>query len=331
MLRKTFYAKTAAAVLFGTLTVGTLQVQAQQLTYPTRNITVVIPKNPGGGTDTSTRLTLEYAKKYLPQGIIFVPENKPSGNGVTGLVEVAGAKPDGHTLVMTTVELAMFPHQGKSPVTYENFTALYAPIADPCALVVRADSPYKTLKDFIAAAKEQPGKIQVANSGTGAIYDLATINIEQQLGVKVKHIPYNEGIGPAIAALVGGHVDAVITTPGTAKAQVDAGVLSVIGVMDSKRFELFPDAPTFKEALGTDTVTEMRAWAALAGPAKLPDNVRNELVAMFTAVAADPEFQEAMKKQGIMPGAILGDDAANMLKQDHELYAKLIAEAQKAK
>lgn len=317
--------KAIALVLSGLVALSAGTAVAQQITYATKNITVVIPKNPGGGTDTSARLTIEYAKPFLPAGVIFVPENKPAGNGVTGLVEVAKAKPDGQTLVMTTVELAMFPHQNKSPVTYKDFTPLVAPIADPCAIVVRADSPYKTLHDLIAAAKAQPGKIQVANSGAGAIYDLATINLEKKLDLKFKHIPFNEGIGPAIAALVGGHVDAVITTPGTAKSQVEAGALKILGVMDEKRFPLFPDVPTFDEALGTKLDIKMRAWAALAAPAGLPAAQKEQLVAAFKAVVANPQFKEAMRKQGIEPGTLVGDDVAKMMQEDHDLYKDLIA------
>lgn len=299
---------------------------AQTLTYPKKNIEVLIPKNPGGGTDTSARTILEYAKTYLPKGVIFIPTNKPAGNGITALIEAANAKPDGYTLVMTTVELAMFPHQGKSPVTYENFTPIVATIADPSSFIVRADSPYKTLKDFIDAAKANPGKLTVANSGIGAIYHLAALKMENTFGIKVKHVPYNEGIGPAIAALVGGHVDAVISTPGTAKSQVDAGVLKILGIMDTQRFSLTPDVPTFKEALGLDFDFNVRAWAVLCGPAKLPQSTTDQLVAAFGAVVRNPEYQAAMRKQGIEPVVILGNDAYEMMKADHEAYKTLIAE-----
>lgn len=305
------------------------QAGAQTLTYPTKNIDVVIPKNPGGGTDTSARTLIEYAKKNLPKGIMFVPENKPAGNGIAGLIEVAKAKPDGYKLVMTTVELAMFPHEGKSPVTYADFTPIVTPIADPCSLVVKADAPYKTLKEFLDAAKAAPGKIKVGNSGVGAIYHLAAINIEKKLDVKFNNIPYNEGTGPSIAALVGGHIDAVITTPGSVKSQVDAGALRILGVMDSQRFELFPDVPTFKEALGQDLGLKMRAWAVLAAPAKLPQKIADELVTAFGATVNSPEYKAAMKKQGIMPVVILGKDAELMMREDHETYKALIAESKK--
>ncbi len=198
-------------------------VQAEQtLTYPKKNIEVVIPKNPGGGTDTSARTVIEFARDKMPKGTMMVPVNKPAGNGITGLLEVAKARPDGYKLVMTTVELAMFPHQGKSPVTYKDFTPIVTTIADPVSLVVNAKSSYNTLQEFIDAAKKEPGKIKVGNSGNGAIYHLAAINIEKITGVKFNNIPYNEGTGPSIAALVGEHIDAVLTTPGSVKSQVDA-------------------------------------------------------------------------------------------------------------
>ncbi|RPH28534.1 tripartite tricarboxylate transporter substrate binding protein [Buttiauxella warmboldiae] len=299
------------------------------LTYPKKNIDVVIPKNPGGGTDTSARTVIEFARDRMPSGTMLVPVNKPAGNGITGLLEVAKARPDGYKLVMTTVELAMFPHQGKSPVTYKDFTPIVTTIADPVAVVVNAKSPYNTLQEFIDAAKANPGKIKVGNSGMGAIYDLATINIEKITGTKFNRIPYNEGTGPSIAALVGEHIDAVLTTPGSVKSQADAGILKVLGVMDEQRFPLFPDVPTFKEALNLDVNVKMRAWAVLATTAKVDDSIKKQLVDTFTAVVKTPAYQEALKKQGIMPVVITGDDAYEMMKDDHELYGKLIAETKK--
>ncbi|WP_121576314.1 tripartite tricarboxylate transporter substrate binding protein [Brenneria alni] len=301
----------------------------QTISYAKKNIEVVIPKNPGGGTDTSVRTLIEYAKDRLPKGVIFVPVNKPAGNGITGLIEVARAKPDGYKLVMTTVELAMFPYQNKSPVTYKDFTPLVTTIADPVAIVVKADSGYNTLEAFIDAAKQQPGKFKVGNSGMGAIYHLAAVNVEKNTGAKFNHIPYNEGTGPSIAALVGGHIDAVFTTPGSVKSQVDAGILSVLAVMDEKRFELFPDVPTVKEALNLDFNVKMRAWAVLATTAKVPPEVTDQLVKAFTDVINDPAYQDAVKKQGIMPVSIVGQNAYKMMQEDDEMYKQLIADTLK--
>ena len=305
------------------------QALAQNITYPTKNIEVVIPKGAGGPTDIATRVLIEHAKDKMPKGLIFVPDNKPAGNGVTGLLDVAKSKPDGMKLVMTTVELAMFPHEGKSPLTYADFTPIVAGVADPVILVVKADSPYKNLKDFIEGAKGQPGKIQVGNSGMGAVFHLGALNIERKLGVKFRHIPFSEGASASVASLVGGHIDAIMTGPGAAKSQVDAGALRILGVMDTKRFELFPEVPTFKEALGQDLGLHMRAWAVLAGPANLPENITKELTAAFGAVVKSADYKAAIKKMGIMPVEIVGADAAAMLKEDHETYKVLIEESKK--
>ena len=305
------------------------QALAQNITYPTKNIEVVIPKGAGGPTDTATRTLIEFAKNKMPKGVIFVPDNKPAGNGVAGLLDVAKSKPDGYKLVMTTVELAMFPHEGKSPVTYADFTPIVAGVADPVVLVVKADSPYKNLKDFVEGAKAKPGKIQMGNSGMGAVYHLAALNMERKLGVKFNHVPFTEGASATVASLVGGHIDAIITGPSAAKSQVDAGALKILGVMDTKRFELFPEVPTFQEALGQDLGLHMRAWAVLAGPAKLPENITRELTTAFGDVVKSAEYQAAIKKMGIMPVVIVGKDAATMMKEDHDTYKVLIEESKK--
>ncbi|MGC6389928.1 tripartite tricarboxylate transporter substrate binding protein [Ewingella sp. S1.OA.A_B6] len=317
--------KNLLCALFMMLPFASVQAE-QMLTYPKKNIEVVIPKNPGGGTDTSARTIIEFARDKMPKGTMMIPVNKPAGNGITGLLEVAKARPDGYKLVMTTVELAMFPHEGKSPVTYKDFTPIATTIADPVSLVVNAKSPYNTLQEFIDAAKKEPGKLKVGNSGNGAIYYFAAVNIEKITGTKFNNIPYNEGTGPSIAALVGEHIDAVLTTPGSVKSQVDAGILKVLGVMDDKRFPLFPNVPTFKEALNLNINVKMRAWAVLATTAKVSDDVKQQLVDAFSEVVKTPAYQEALKKQGIMPAVITGNDAYTMMKEDDEMYGKLIAE-----
>ncbi len=290
--------------------------------YPQRNITVLIPKAPGGGTDASARGILEYAKEYLPSGISFIPTNKPAGAGVACMVEGAKANPDGYTLTMLVVEAVMLPHLGRMSTTNEDYRAICTPIADPVALIVRADAPYKTIDEFITYAKENPGKLQVANSGVGSILHLAAVNVEQKTGVKFKHIPYTEGSGPIVAALVGGHVDATFSTPGVAKAQVDAGQLRILGVMDTQRFALFPDVPTFKEAYGVEFT--MRAWAVLVAPKGTPDAIINDLVKAFQTGMQKPEYKKYMENQGIVPVEILGADADKMMADDYQTYGELL-------
>lgn len=142
--------------------------------YPSKDITVIIPKNPGGGTDVSTRGLVQYMQNHL-EGSNFVPTNKPDGGGVTGMVETANAKADGYTLGAVTIELAMFPHQDKCDVTYENYAPICAQIAAPAALIVAGDAPYNSLDEFVSYCKENPGTVQMGNSGMGAIWHVATV------------------------------------------------------------------------------------------------------------------------------------------------------------
>lgn len=121
----------------------------------------------------------------------------------------------------------------------------------------------------------------------------------------------------------------MLTTPGAVKSQVDAGILKVLAVMDEKRFELVPDVPTIKEALGLDVNVKMRAWAVLATTAKVPPEVAEQLVKAFTEVVNTPAYQDAVRKQGIMPVTIVGQDAYNMMREDDELYKQLIADTLK--
>ncbi|MFU0833218.1 MAG: Tripartite tricarboxylate transporter substrate binding protein [Oscillospiraceae bacterium] len=296
--------------------------------YPTAgDVTVIIPKGAGGGTDISTRGMLQYMKKYA-EGINFVPTNKPDGGGVTGMVETAQAEPDGYTLGAVTVELAMFPHQGKSSVTYEDFAPIAAEIAAPAALIVRQDAPYNTLEEFVEYCKARPNEIQMGNSGAGAIWDIATTQFEEEFDVQVKHIPYPNGTADIIAALTGGHIDATLADPSGVKSQYDAGTIKILGVMADTRSKLYPDIPTFKE-LGHDLT--IRAWAALVAPKDTPEEILEYLRDAAKKTVEDPEYQEYLMKQGIDPVEIIGDDCYQMMKEDDAMYAKALSETDTSK
>lgn len=254
--------KMAALVLAGAMAVTTMTgcgSAGGSDKYPSKDISVIIPKAAGGGTDTAARGLIQYMKENL-EGANFVATNKPDGGGVTGMVETSAAKADGYTLGMVTVELAMFPWQDKCQVTPEDYAAICAPIAAPAALIVPADAPYDSVDDFVAYCKENPGKVQVGNSGMGAIWHVAAVSFEKEFDVELKHIPYPNGSADIAAALTGGHIDATIADPSSYKSQVDAGEMKILGIMSEERSSIYPDVPTFKE-MGHDMV--IRAWQAL--------------------------------------------------------------------
>ncbi len=289
--------------------------------YPTAgDVKVIIPKGAGGGTDTSARGMLQFLGKKI-EGVSFVPVNKPDGGGVTGMVETAHAKPDGYTLGMVTVELAMFPHQGKSPVTFADYAPIAAPIAAPAALIVPADAPYSTLDEFAAYCEANPGKVQVGNSGMGAIWHIAAMKFEEEFGVKVKHVPYPNGTADIVAALLGGHIDATFADPSGIKGQYEAGQVKIIASMAGQRSNIFPDVPTFKE-LGHDLT--IRAWAALVAPKDTPADVLKILRDAATECYNDPAYIDYFVKQGIDPTNIVGDECFKMMEQDHKLYEVML-------
>ena len=319
MIKKTLI---AAVVILTILSTSMLFASGQSdKPYPQgKDVKVIIPKGAGGGTDTSARGMLQFLGKNI-EGINFVPVNKPDGGGVTGMVETANADADGYTLGMVTVELAMFPHQGKSPVTYEDFAPIAAPIAAPAALIVPADAPYDTLDEFVAYCKENSGKLQVGNSGMGAIWHIAAMKFEEEFDVKVKHVPYPNGTADIVAALLGGHIDATFADPSGVKGQYEAGQVKIIATMSAERSNLYPDVPTFKE-LGHDLT--IRAWAALVAPKDTPADVLQILRDAADAIYDDPEYIQYFVKQGIDPTHIVGDDCYEMMKQDHELYEQML-------
>ncbi len=284
------------------------------------DINVIIPKAPGGGTDVSARGLLQFLEKQLP-GSKFVAINKPDGGGVTGMVETARAKADGHTLGMVTVELAMFPHQGKCKNTYADYVSICAPIAAPAALIVAKDAPYDSLAEFVAYAKANPGKVQMGNSGTGAIWHIAALNFEEEFGVQFKHVPYPKGTADIAAALAGKHIQATLSDPSVFKSQVDAGNLKILAVMAATRSNIYPDVPTFKE-LGHDMT--VRAWATLVAPKDTPKEKLDVLRAAAKKACESQEFKDYFMKQGIDPTAIIGDDADKMMAQDHAMYGKFL-------
>lgn len=295
---------------------------AQTVDYPTKDITVIIPKNPGGGTDVSTRGLIQYMKNYV-DGSNFVPTNKPDGGGVTGMVETANAKADGYTLGAVTVELAMFPHQGKCTVTYEDFAPICAQIAAPAALIVPADAPYNSLQEFVDYCKENPGTVQMGNSGMGAIWHVATVQMEKEFGIEVKHIPYPNGTADIAAALTGGHIDGTLADPSSFVSQVQAGTLKILAIMADERSVMFPDVPTFKE-LGYDMT--IRSWACVVAPKDTPEEILTILRDAAEKTCADPEYQEYLMNQGIDPVSIIGDDCYQMMKEDHEMFGEVLAE-----
>ncbi len=287
--------------------------------FPEKDLTIIVPKLPGGGTDITTRALIQYAKHYTDHNIIAV--NKPGAGGVTGMVQAASARPDGYTLVMTTVELDILPHLGRSPIDYKVFKYIVAPISEPAGLIVSKNSPFKSVQDFVNYAKAHPGELRVGNSGVASIWHLASLAIKKEFGINFIDVPYSGGSAQAVAALVGQHLDAITVGPGNASSQIKSGELKLLGIMSAKRSTLFPNVPTFKE-LGSNIV--VRAWAALAAPSKVPQARFEILSDIFTKAMNNPDFAHLMNNQGIEVNRMGTREVNQMIRQDNGYYKKLL-------
>ena len=300
-----------AVVLFATLGVPALAA------YPERDITVIVHAAAGGASDFVARTMAQYAGPIL--GVRLNVVNRTGGGGAVGLTALMTSPPDGYTVGYVPVELAMLKHLGYAQIDPANFDLIMRVNVVPAALTVRANSPYKTAFDFIQAAKARPGSLSVGNSGPGAIWHLAAAALEDAAGIRLKHIPF-DGAAPAVAALLGGNVDAVTVSPAEVLPHVQAGTLRILAVMDRTRSSLVPDVPTFKE-LGIDL--EVTAWGGFAVPKGTPETIRVAIHNAFKQAYDSPEFQDAFAKRGVLPGYMPPDEFRRFVDSQTELFGRL--------
>lgn len=290
--------------------------------FPIKPITLIVPYAAGGGTDITARSLAKATEKFLRQPIVVV--NRTGGGGSVGLMEGANAKGDGYTVTFLPAELTTLPHLGLLPITYEEFKPIAQTNFDPSAITVRAESPFKTVNEFLDYAKAHPGELKMGNAGTGSIWHLAAVTLERGTGVKFAHIPF-EGAGPAVSALMSGFVDAVPVSPAEVKKYVDEGKLRTLAINADKRSEALPGVPTLEEQTGI-YVDFTSTWRGLAVPTDTPDEIAELLTNAFIKGTEDEEFRTSMKMNGL--GLLVKDGKAfaKQLKESHDLFAKMIPE-----
>ena len=266
--------------------------------YPTKPITMIVPFPPGGVADIVGRPLAAAMEKTLKQPVIVV--NRAGAGGAVGMTAAAKSAPDGYTVLTTLSSISIFPVSdplnGK-PAPYElsDFAPIALLTADPTILVVRADGPYKTIKEFIAYAKANPGKINYSSSGVYGTLHVAMEMFANAAGIELFHVPYQGG-GPALQALLGGQVQALASGPSPAAAQMKAGKVLALAGWGDRRVSVLPEVPTFKE-LGFKDV-EFYIWSGLVVPAGTPQAAQRKLREAVRAAVKDDTFAGAMTKVG---------------------------------
>jgi tripartite-type tricarboxylate transporter receptor subunit TctC len=273
--------------------------------YPERPITVIVPWGAGGGTDATGRMIAKLMQDEL--GVPVNVVNRTGGSGVVGHQAIASAKPDGYTIGIVTVEIAMMHWVGLTELSYRDYTPIALYNADPAGVSVNIDAPYNNVADLLAAVRAAPGALKGSGSGQGGIWHLALAGMLVTDGIDPATVPWvpAQGAAPSLADLAADGVAVVTASVVETRALKEAGKIKVLAVMADKRLPAFPDVPTLVEAGGPDWKTA--AWRTVSGPKGLPDDVRDKLAATMEKVYNNAEFTEFMNGRGF--GMIWADAA----------------------
>ena len=292
--------------------------------YPTKPIKLVVPFPPAGGTDILSRVVAQKLAENTKWHVVV--DNRPGAGGNIGVDAAAKSPADGYTLVMgQTSNLAINPSLFKN-LPYDPLKDL-APIVlvgtGPIGIVVRTESPYKTLADLVAAAKAKPGAISMATPGNGTVAHLTGVRLMQASGAKFEHIPY-KGASAAIPDLLGGNVDFYLSSVPSVQSQVSAGKLRLLATTGAKRSPIFPDAPTVAETYkGFQAVT----WFGILAPAATPKPILAKLNAEINKVLQDPGVRKAIEAEG---GEVLGgkaEDFAAYMKSELGTWSTIVKDS----
>jgi tripartite-type tricarboxylate transporter receptor subunit TctC len=285
------------SLLAATLLATAGRLAGAQPMWPSRPITMIVPFPPGGLADIVARPVAEAMTRDLGQPVIV--ENRAGAGGGIGMAMVSKAPADGYTILMSLSSLTVLP-EADVVLGRPQMFALHSlrPIArftaDPTVLVVRADAPWKTVRDFVQDAKNRPGAINYGSSGNYGTMHVPMEILSQSAGIKMTHIPFT-GAGPAVVALLGGQIDAVSSGPATVLQHVKAGRLRVLAHWGNARLDALPDAPSLKSA-GYDA--EYAQWSGLFIPAATPEPVAQRLRAAARSAAMDARVRDVILAAG---------------------------------
>ena len=281
MNRRTIFASVFAAVLAST----GAYAQGAADNYPNRPITWVVPFGAGGVTDNSARFIAKVLSEKIGQSVIV--ENKPGAGGIVGAEYVAQAKPDGYTMIygssgpMATFE-SLYKKLSFSPL--KSFVPVNGMADSSLLLVANASKPYKTVEEFIAYLKKNPGKVNYGSSGAGTAPHLIGEMFQIATGTKMTHVPYKASAN-LYSDLLAGTIDVIFDYTVVMRPHIEAGKVIPLGISREDRLKSFPNVPTFKER-GLDVI--LTAWSSIAMPIGTPPEIVNKMSAAFQATMRDP-------------------------------------------
>ena len=301
--------------------VAAASIGAAQAQYPERNVTLIVPYGAGGGTDITARLLAKDIEPLLGKPVTV--ENRAGGGGWVGWGALAKAAPDGYTigyLNVPSLYAGYLDKQYKRTESLESFTPLMNHVIDYNIWSVRADSPFRTVKDVIDAAKKEPNKITVTGFGVGGDDHIATLAIEAETGARFVTV-HHRSTAEGKTQVLGGHVQVLAANISEVAEEVRAGTIRILGVMSAERSPFLPNSPTFREQ-GYNQVWSVTR--GIAAPAKLAKDAETKLVAALEKTLSSKEHQAKAEKLSLQPLIIKGEEYRAFLKKNEQDTKKLM-------
>lgn len=316
-------------LLLGTILALSTTSYAQKIDYPTRPVTLMVPWVAGGGTDVGARILAAIAEKKMGQPIVVI--NRVGAGSQVGLTELSRQKPDGYYLGLVSfpaLNTIILDPERKATFTVDSFVPIINQVLDPGLIWVKADSPYKTLKDLLDDAKKRPGQVRASTTGILGDDHLAILMMEEAAKVRFRIVHF-EGGAQQLTATMGGQVDVSFDNVGSVALRIRAGELRGLAVMDHERSKFLPDVPTTIE-LGYPTVISSSTRGML-GPKGIPAPILKKIQDVFADAMRNPEHVEKMEKAALSIKMMVGEEFGKYIRELHERCKVLVEEARKAR
>lgn len=300
---------------------GAAHAQAGAAAYPTKPVKLVVGFAAGGPTDVVARAFADHASKALGQP--FIIDNKPGAGTIIAAQAVASALADGYTLLFGATNHTMIPALYQGRVKFDavkSFRPLCTVAGSPTVLVVAPTLPVKTLAEYQAKARAEPGRVTAGTAGVGSSGHFATEIFARAQGLQLNHVPY-KGAAPVVTDLMGGQLDSSFATLGSVLPQIQSGKLRALAVGASKRSALAPDVPTFAEAGGGNYAADV--WYGVLAPAGLPEPIAQALERTAAEFAKSAPTAEKLRGMGMEPESVCGNAFAGRVAQEVATYSQI--------
>ena len=276
-----------------------LALAAQAQPFPNKPLKIIVPAAPGGTTDIASRLLAKRMAEVMGQPVVV--ENKAGGGGIIGSQALKQSAPDGYTLIMGNIgpNAINFGLYKQLPYRAEDFAPITLVVSVPNVLVVHPDVPAKSVKELVALAKSQPGKLSFASSGTGQSVHLSGEMFKLKTGTDIIHVPY-KGAGPAVADLMAGQGTMMIDNLPSSLPHIQSGKLRALAVTSKDRAAELPDVPSLRE-LGFEDF-QVTAWFGLMAPGGTPQPIIDQLYKIISGILSEPDIRKRLTELGGTPG-----------------------------